>query len=392
MTFGDAARTGDQDHDVIMVGAGLASSLTALRLRALRPDIDLCLLEAQPKADEHHTWCCFDTDLSAPNREWMSPLWSNHWDGYQVRFPSHARQLSTGYNRLSAARLNQVRDQALGDCVHYGQPVKSLAADHVVLSDGRILKAPLILDARGATPSPHISLGFQKFLGLEVTTNRPHGVTQPMIMDAAVDQIDGYRFVYVLPLDQDRLLIEDTLYSDGSGLAEADLYDRILAYAAQMNWMIASVDRRETGILPITLEGQFDAYWQALGPAAPLGMKALLFHPTTGYSLPHAVRMADLIARQPRLETSALRPLIEAYARHNWHRGRYLRLLNRMMFRAAEPDQRYLILQRFYRLPQGLIERFYAGRLRLDDRIRILTGKPPVPLMAALRAMRTSKD
>lgn len=40
--------------------------------------------------------------------------------------------------------------------------------------------------------------------------------------------------------------------------------------------------------------------------AVPLGMRALLFHPVAGYSLPQAARMADLIADQPVLSTAAV--------------------------------------------------------------------------------------
>ena len=50
-------------------------------------------------------------------------------------------------------------------------------------------------------------------------------------------------------------------------------------------------------------------------------------------------------------------------------------------------DALHEILERFYRLPEPLIERFYAGRPTVGDRIRILTGKPPVPVGRALRCM-----
>ena len=56
-------------------------------------------------------------------------------------------------------------------------------------------------------------------------------------------------------------------------------------------------------------------------------------------------------------------------------RGFY-RMLDTMLFRAAEPDQRYRMLERFYRLPEPLIGRFYAGRSTLGaTRLRILAGQ-----------------
>ena len=55
-------------------------------------------------------------------------------------------------------------------------------------------------------------------------------------------------------------------------------------------------------------------------------------------------------------------------------------MLTKMLFATAEPHLRYVVLQRFYRLNCGLIERFYAGKSTLADRLRVLTGKPPVPV------------
>jgi lycopene beta-cyclase len=49
-----------------------------------------------------------------------------------------------------------------------------------------------------------------------------------------------------------------------------------------------------------------------------------------------------------------------------------------MLFRAAKPNLRYKVMQRFYRLNAPLIGRFYAARSTRADRVRILVGKPPV--------------
>ena len=62
-----------------------------------------------------------------------------------------------------------------------------------------------------------------------------------------------------------------------------------------------------------------------------------------------------------------------------------------MLFRAAQPYQRYKILERFYRLSPALIGRFYAGQSTLADKIRILSGRPPVPIAAAVRALWESR-
>ena len=59
-------------------------------------------------------------------------------------------------------------------------------------------------------------------------------------------------------------------------------------------------------MLPVVLGGDFEAYWGSTGTAlAKAGMRAGLFHPTTGYSLPDAVRLACLIAAAPDGEACA---------------------------------------------------------------------------------------
>ena len=62
-------------------------------------------------------------------------------------------------------------------------------------------------------------------------------------------------------------------------------------------------------------------------------------------------------------------------------------MLDRMLFRAAEPEERYRVLEHFYRLDPRLVGRFYAGRSTMTDKARILTGKPPVPIGRAIGAI-----
>jgi lycopene beta-cyclase len=116
-------------------------------------------------------------------------------------------------------------------------------------------------------------------------------------------------------------------------------------------------------------------------------LRAALFHPTTGYSLPWAARLADRITLMPDMTAPALFAAIRSFSVAAWRDAGFYRLLNRLLFRAAEPDERYRLMQRFYALPPGVIGRFYAGQSTLRDKMRILTGKPPVPLLSALRCL-----
>ena len=371
--------------DVLLVGGGLASGLVALRLKGARPDLRVIMLERDARIGGEHTWSCFATDVSPAIDQWLRPLIAHEGAGYDVRFPSHSRTLTTAYRAISSAQLHSVMSELLGADAWLSVEASEVKAEAVRLSDGRRLAAPLVIDARGPRRSQHLALGWQKFLGQEMRLAAPHGLTRPVIMDATVAQLDGYRFLYTLPLAADRVLIEDTRYADGPALDVTRIAGDIAAYADAQGWRALEVTREEVGVLPIALAGDIDAYWsEPTTGAADAGMRAALFHPTTGYSLPDAARQAELIAALPALTTTAAREAIMAMSKRAWRERAFYRLLNRMLFRAAAPGERYRVLERFYRLPQPLIERFYAGRASGADKLRILTGKPPVPIRRAL--------
>ena len=58
-----------------------------------------------------------------------------------------------------------------------------------------------------------------------------------------------------------------------------------------------------------------------------------------------------------------------------------------VLVRAADPPERYRVIQRFYRMRPNLVRRFYAGQSTFADQARILSGKQPVPAGRALLAL-----
>ena len=381
------ART--RDCDLLIVGAGLAGGLIALALAQHRPELDVVLVGDEAAVGGNHVWSFFDSDLDAAGADLVAPLIAHRWQGYDVRFPAFARTLRATYHSIESERLDAVVRAALpADRIRTGRRVLTTSATAAVLDDGSRIEAGGLIDARGAGDLSLLNLGWQKFVGQELVLAAPHGLERPIVMDAGVAQIDGYRFVYCLPFAADRVFVEDTYYSDGPALDVATIGERIAAYAAAQGWSVASVGRTETGVLPVAMGGDFEAYWRSGGEGvAKAGVRAGLFHPTTGYSLPDAVATALLVAGMPDPSGAALHGRLHAYARARWRKRGYYRMLAKMLFRAGAADERYRIFERFYRLDERLVERFYAARSTLGDKARLLAGKPPVPVMGAIRAI-----
>ncbi len=366
---------------LIIAGGGLAGSLVALALATRRPEVDFLLIEPGEQLGGNHIWSFFDGDLSSEGRALAAPLITKSWPAHEVIFPKRRRVLGFGYNSVKSSRLDAVVRAVVPAGRIRRASVTALGADFVVLDDGARIEAGGVIDARGPGDFSGLDLAWQKFVGRTYRTTAAHDREIPIIMDATVEQADGYRFVYTLPFAADDLLIEDTYYSDAPDLDVLLLRSRIDEYAKGAG----EVTGEETGVLPVALGGSIETLWT--GGAAQLGLRGGFFHPTTGYSLPDAVGNALLLAEQRDLAGAALFTLFRDRARKFWKERAFFRLLNRMMFRAAAPEQRYRVLEHFYRLPEPLIARFYAARLTRRDKLRILTGKPPVPLFKALKAM-----
>ncbi len=375
--------------DIAIAGGGLAGGLIALALNHLRPDLNLLLIDQDETFGGNHVWSWFESDVAAPDRWLVEPLTLASWPDYEVHFPGHSRRLPSPYRSITSERLDAVlRERLPPGSLMSGTRISALSATGIELAGQQRIAANGVIDARGAARLPYMRGGWQKFLGQHLRLAEPHGLARPIIMDARVEQIDGYRFVYCLPFGERDVFVEDTYYSTDASLDAPALRSRIADYASAQGWRVAAVEREETGVLPVIASGDQAAFRAAMGQGVALaGVRGGLVHPLTGYSLPDAVRFALHIAGLTDMSGPALAAASSAWAKDHWRRTAYYRLLTRMLFGAAQPGEHYRVLERFYRMAPGLIERMHAGQSSTLDKLRIVAGKPPVPVMAALASL-----
>ena len=383
-----------RDCDMAIIGGGLAGGLIALAVTRQRPDLAVRVFEAGPAGGTSRRWSWFSTDLDARCDALMEPISVTAWKGgYEVRFPQRRRSLGTAYRSLSSADFATDLGRLLPErTVRANCPVASFDAAGVTLADGERIPARAVIDCRGFVPTPHLSGGWQVFHGRHLRGESMHGIKRPVIMDATVGQSGAFRFVYVLPLSEQELLVEDTYYQTTGSLNEGDVARRLGRYIGRLRWPHEVVGI-ESGALPVVTGGDFDA-WQAerrVEGVARAGAHAGFVHPLTGYTLPFAVQTALAVAQAADLSGASLAALLEQRARAHWRATRFYRNLGSLLFGAARPNERWRVFEHFYRLPRGPIERFYAGRSTPLDKLRIFSGKPPVPVGRALSALFTSR-
>lgn len=368
--------------DYVLVGGGLQSGLLVLAIRHYQPEASILLLEKNETLGGNHTWSFHSGDLEGSVAKWVRPIIESWWDDYEVRISGFERRISIGYASTSSRHFAMVVSHALtsesSSQLLVSTKVQSLSAQQVTTEDGRVFGGKLVIDNRGpgVRQQEQILGGFQKFWGFEIELDEDWPIDCPIIMDDAVDQTDGFRFIYTLPFTPRRVLVEDTRFSNTPTLDRSsclELVEDYLSSLAIKSWRIV---REEHGILPMPIS-QGCKPTVTHDPETPLagGYAGGWFHAATGYSFPMAAAFADTVARA---QIQHVRSATHELAGHHLTRNRFARFLNRLLFKLVKPTTRFQIFRRFYRvLSEQSISRFYGHRFNLLDATRIVVGIPP---------------
>ena len=378
----------NNNYDIIIAGAGLAGLSLAYRLKSQQPNMRLLILDETPKLTADKTWSFHSEDIEdlAPWRDFISYSWPQ----YQVQF-SFARTVDKNYYTISSQHFFSKMTEILGADLQLGKKIVETQANRVVTDAGEIFSAQIVIDARlnlkcSATEAKNSAWGYQKFLGLELKMQEKHGLQNPILMDATVEQKDGYRFMYVLPYSEDQLLIEDTHYSNSPELNVQEYTEEILKYAQSRGWMISAELRSEIGVLPIPTT-RWGVDLADKSAVLKIGSGAGFYHPVTGYSFLWCVRVANTLAeiKNPSRQSYSA-ALLKLQKELNRNTSFYL-MLNKLLFYGADTSNRKNIFQRFYKLPESTIGRFYASKTSLADKFRIMIGRPPISVASAWKAL-----
>lgn len=383
------------EFDHVIVGGGLQGCLLAHALAWHRPEANVLLVERAATLCGNHTWSFHGTDVPEDARGWFDPLVVHRWPGYHVRFPTLSRRVAIPYATITSDRLREEtlalagrddRPASAGRLViRTGESCEIVSPSAVRLGGAGHVRCRTVLDCRGRPATADAAAGnagYQTFVGHEYETARPWPAAEPTVMDVPADQAAGFEFLYELPLGPDRVLLEYTRFHEEPHCDDARAAGLIAARLASAGAGPATLLRTERGCLPMP-------YAETARPAGPSpagGYAGGWYHPATGYSMPLAVRFAELVARAAPERVAAE---VAAAAAHDRRRRAFSRFLNRLLFCLVRAEDRWKIFRRFYGvLPEERIARFYAHRFTLTDAVRIVIGRPPTGL-APLRFFRS---
>ncbi len=396
--------------DVIIVGGGLSGGLLALRLALAQPRPRVLLIERSGSLGGNHTWV-FSATSSAP--DWVKPLVSKNWSQFQVRFPKSNKGFEIPFYAIRSQDFNAGLRERLGMDVLVNCEAIEISDNHVKTRDGKVFRAPLIVDATGihddlinATDSLYsgIQCGWMKYMGFDLKVKRTapeismtEGPTHavPTLMDARVPQMDGFRFFSTIPLDDETIYVQESFLSSTPHLNPHRMTRSLLAYVQRLGFEPdprTPILRQEEALIPLPLFAFpddraikiNDLYTSGHGEnfidRSPIQISSAngWYHPTIGQAVSDAIRVAEFIASQPRLRTGPVRTAMREFRYHWVKQQAFYRTFNRMLFKASEPSLRHLAFDRLFSLKDDLIGRFLSGESSSADATKIFANKPPL--------------
>ncbi|MDR5875754.1 lycopene cyclase family protein [Vreelandella gomseomensis] len=385
--------------DVAILGAGLAGLSIATWLDDLLPAQDKAprvdLLESRLTDAPDRTWCFWD-HRPHPFREMIShrwPRWCFHSTDQRVDREDHEAgyaMLSSGDVRQKAYGVIAGRDEFhLRRGVDVSQVVAQPSGMRVDTSRGSI-EAQVVIDTR---PPPPEALSAQQgvwqvFHGVDIRlADHGYDLSTARLMDFQSGST-GVEFVYLLPLDADRLLVEWTCFhADYRDPACQALMSPDQVPPPLRQWLNThlgdrwQVERHETGCLPmmpVQPPRSGSRYLSA-------GIRGGWMRPATGYMFVSCQRGAANVASQLlkahrsgqwQLTAPDLRsPLLE------WMDGVFLNAMRRHPDRAA-----HWFMALFAATNAAQQRRFLSDEPSLADLLEIMRALPARPFLAA--AMR----
>lgn len=297
----DSTMAEDVAADLVVVGLGPAGR--ALSHRASAAGVDVVAIDPHPNRRWTPTYSAWSDELP----HWLPATAVASTIARPAAWTVRRHTIDRTYCVLDTTALQQVLSE--GSARVLQGTATSVTKDAVRLADGRTVTGRTIVDARGSAGV--VGLAEQTAYGIVV--DRSAGValledTSAWFMDWRYDNGTSPEevpsFLYAVPLDDDRILLEETCLVGSPPLGLDVLRDRLAK-------RLHNRGARPTGNEPIErvrFPVQPPGHLQGERGAVRFGARSSLMHPATGYSVAASLAAADDVVAMLRTGNS-VRPL-----------------------------------------------------------------------------------
>jgi len=373
-------------YDYAIIGTGCAGYQLALRMAEedFFSNKKIVLFEPDQKQDNDRTWSYWEEGQG----RWDHLIWKSwstaevHAEGYDALLPLGSYKYksirSSDFYRyaqeklMASGRFHFIRDSV----VHTADAGEDV---NIQTRTGETFAAGMVFDSR-IDPAflgelPGYSKVWQHFLGWEVESDSdvfsPENFT---LMDFRLRYKDTCSFMYVLPRDERRALIEFTFFSPD--LVDRSVYEQMLKEYL-VKYFSTAIFRKtgeEYGVIPMS---DWPFHKQGSSHIIKIGTAGSWAKPATGYSFRNSERCIDRLMDNMRKGIHPAQGLISK--KHRFYDTLFLDLLHH------QNEMGPALFARMYsRNPISRIFRFLDDQSTLADDLRIMWTFDALPFMKVI--------
>ncbi len=372
-----------RDYDLAFAGAGLSALSLAVRLAALPEPPRMLLIDPRTQFPHDRTWCHWQLHPT-PFDSAITHRW-HQWTVRSSTVGTPRRDIHSPYARIPSDRLYDVALEKLMSCPQVtlltGRSVTTIEnhPEHTILhlSDGQQITASWTFDTR--PPQNAHAPWRQIFRGLEL--HSPEANLDPdtvTLMDFQSAGPDGIRFFYVLPLDHQTALVEDTWLVPSDQTPQFS-NEAILTYAQEhlssATWQIR---HQEEGNLPMGLKPLLPSAVKIKNRIIPWGTPAGAVRPSSGYAFSRIQRASETMTHYWSQHGRPDPTMAHESKLLAWMDRVFLRVMDRHPERVPE-----FFVRMFQRVPPEALVRFLESEPRAVDILQVMRALPPAPFLAA---------
>ncbi len=368
--------------DYLFAGAGASATLMLMRLEkyGLLENKSVLILDPDAKTEDDKTYCFWSDPNKQPALD-CKHLISHRWSDISINQKPAESMMPQAYHHISGLDVYKelrriVEDHKLNRLQGGVLKIKPNKNNLTVISDIGTWEAKMVFDSRPPEYSPlkkedaHL---IQSFLGFVITTEAPLMNDNCVdLMDFGIDQQGETQFIYVLPFEKNKALVELTRF--GSATIEPSEAEPILLDYIEQRYGQYEIVSKEIGRIPMSTATI--ANYQIPG-VIPIGARAGAVKPSTGYAFKNMFDHADRIAMSLLEKTKSLN--IQKSKRFNF----YDRLL--LLILSQNPSQGKVIFEALFKKNKTKnILSFLDEKTNIFEDIRIFLSLPFKPFLLAV--------
>ncbi|MFM7595712.1 MAG: beta-carotene 15,15'-dioxygenase, Brp/Blh family [Flavobacteriales bacterium] len=360
--------------DFLFLGMGCGNSLMLLELneQGMLSGKRILVVEPESLVRNDRTFC-FWMEPERVNEGFLASLIENQWSTVHVGETTQSLDPCC-YYRISGKLLSE-RVQTLLD-IEQVQTIRALydgiqtvEGEQAILKiSGETFTADFVFDNRPPrydVPCKSETRLFQSFYGWEVKTELPAFESDCFtMMDFKVKQEGATQFMYVLPMDAHRALVEITRFGEAI-ISPSSAEQSLNAYLSERS-IDFTIEDKEQGVIPMF--SQTNAATESTSCWINTGERAGMLKPSTGYSFERSLRYATGVVQGIKSKQLIVQPKQTRFAYYD-------RLLLQLLRDRPEKGAK-IFTQLFQKNSVLKVFKFLDERSALSEDLSILGSLP----------------